>query len=525
MAIENGNAKPYPHDPRLSFRVQQKYECIDGQYWFPVQLNTDLLLQHVAVSADSVQYPLVGIGKSYIKDIRINTELTKKEFSNVEIEVMPDAYSKADQLLAIYRIDSLSKREASTYDFIDSIGQEYNFDKLTKGFETIMTGKVPWKWIDFDLRRFLRYNDYESIYLGLGIETNQKVSRLFSIGGFMSYGFRDKHLKFGTHVSLIPYKDAEMKVDISYQNDVAESGGTHFFDDFKKFSYDHYREPLLMRMDRIEKFEGSIGFRSLSYLKTFISFSRTYKEPGYDYYFGQPGGEVALLSDSFRFTEGSVTFRYAYKEKFLKNVRTKISLGTTWPVIWLTYTRGFADILGGEFGFNRMDLKIQKSFFIKYLGETSLMLKAGYIDSALPYSNLYNGNGSYHTFTLFAPHSFATMRLDEFLLDRYVAIYLTHNFGKLLFRAKGFEPEIELTTNIGFGSLKYPEYHHHITFQTMEKGFFETGLNVNKLLNINGLISIGFGAHYRYGPYHLEREVENFAFKFTMILPVISNAF
>ncbi len=524
-AIENVTAEPYRDDLGLSIRIQQKYELMEGQYWFPVQLNTDLMIRFAEVATDSASYPLVGIGKSYIRDVRINAEVTKREFSNVEIEVVPDAFSKADQLLAAYRIDSLSMKESNTYTYIDSIGQEYHFDEKAKGFETVMTGKIPWKWINFDMRKFLRYNDYESIYVGLGVETNQKISNRFSLGGFLGYGFRDKHMKYGTHVSLFPWKDVEMEIGLSYQNDVAEPGGTHYVDDFLKFSYDQYREPLLMRMDRIEKFEGTLGFRSLSYLKTYITFVRTYKEPGYDYYFGPSGEELSLLSNSFRFTEGSVSFRYAFREKFLKNVRTKVSLGTSWPVVWLTYTRGFDGILGGEFGYNRLDLKIHKAFFIKYFGQTDLMLKAGFIDKPLPYTNLFNGNGSYHAFTLYAPHSFATMRVNEFLMDRYVALYVSHSFGKLLLRTKGFNPALELTTNIGYGFLNDPEYHHHLTFQTMDKGFYESGVNINELLNITGIISLGLGVHYRYGPYHLDRELDNFAFKFTMTLPVISNSF
>jgi hypothetical protein len=117
------------------------------------------------------------------------------------------------------------------------------------------------------------------------------------------------------------------------------------------------------------------------------------------------------------------------------------------------------------------------------------------------------------------------MRLNEFLMDRYVALYVSHNFGKLLFRTTRFAPGLELTTNIGYGFLEDPEYHHHITFQTMDKGFYESGLNINELLNISGIISVGLGVHYRYGPYHLDRELDNFAFKFTMTLPVITNSF
>lgn len=524
-AIENVIAEPARKDRGISIRIQQKYERVDGEHWFPVQLNTDLVLTNVSASTDSASFPLTGIGKSYIRDIRINPELDRSEFSPAEIEVMPDAYARAEEYLYPYRIDTLSIKEINTYRYIDSIGKEHHFDEMAKSFETVMNGRIPWGIIDFDLRKVLRYNDYEGFYFGLGIQTNEKLSRLFSVGGHLGYGFRDRHLKYGGNVSLMISRNAELSLALRYLNDVSEPGGTHFFDDYEKFSYDHYRDPLLMRMDRLEAAEISAGIRSLSYLKTVVSFRNSYKEPGYEYYYGFQQGDVMPLSNAFRFTEASISFRYAYKEKFMKNVRTKVSLGTTWPVVWLTYTLGMEDVMGGEYAFNRIDLKIEESFFIKYLGETNLMLRAGYIDTPLPYTNLYTGNGSYHAFTIYAPHSFATARLNEFLMDRYIAFYFSHNFGKLLIRKKGFAPEVEITTNIGYGKLQHPGYHHKITFTTMEKGFYESGLNMHRLVNVDGIIALGVGVHYRYGPYHLERELDNFAFKFTLIVPMLSDLF
>jgi hypothetical protein len=113
---------------------------------------------------------------------------------------------------------------------------------------------------------------------------------------------------------------------------------------------------------------------------------------------------------------------------------------------------------------------------------------AGYIDSYLPYCNLYNGNGSYRKFTIFASNSFATMQMNEFLSNKYVAFYFTHNFGKLLVHSKIFHPEIAVATNIGFGSLD------------------------NKVK----LYSIGAGVFYRYGPYSFDKVSDNFAWKFTI---------
>ncbi len=49
------------------------------------------------------------------------------------------------------------------------------------------------------------------------------------------------------------------------------------------------------------------------------------------------------------------------------------------------------------------------------------------VTSDVPYSKLYVGMGSYKPFTLEAEQSFGTMRFNEFLSDRFMA--LVHQAG------------------------------------------------------------------------------------------------
>jgi len=81
------------------------------------------------------------------------------------------------------------------------------------------------------------------------------------------------------------------------------------------------------------------------------------------------------------------------------------------------------------------------------------------------------------------PNSFATMSMNEFLSDRYVSLFFTHHFGKLLFHIKKFRPEFAIASNIGFGTLSNSSHHYNIEIKTMEKGFFESGLMLENLLN------------------------------------------
>jgi hypothetical protein len=124
--------------------------------------------------------------------------------------------------------------------------------------------------------------------------------------------------------------------------------------------------------------------------------------------------------------------------------------------------------------------------------------------------------GSYKPFTLEAEQSFGTMRLNEFLSDRFMSFFIKQDFGKLLFKPRGkFQPEVALIQNLGFGRLKNSGPHENITYNTMEKGYFEAGLLINNILRVQ-LFRYGIGVLYRYGPYAFDKTIDNFAFKLSL---------
>ncbi len=521
-AIQNVIAEPYRDDGAFTIRIQQQYELINGEQWFPVQLNTDMKIKAIGANVNDQMYSFVGIGKSYIKDIELNPELVKRDFGNIEVDVEPNAHDRNEDYWNAYRVDSLTERDLKTYEFMDSVGKQMNFDRLAKTFETIMTGKIPIKFIDLDIDKFVRYNQYEGMYLGLGLHTNDRLSRRFRIGGFWGYGFKDMTAKYGGDVSAIIHQNSELEIKAGYFYDVTESGGVSFFDDQKSFLRgEGFRNLLIRRMNMTERAYVSLQFRALRHFMWNITARNDIKKSYPDYYYGQSVDGVAMLKNEFQFTELSAGFRFAFREKFIRTKRIKISLGTKYPVVRFQYTHGFDNILNGEFDYKRYDIRIVESFYIKYLGMTSLEVMAGYIDGNLPYCNLYNGNGSYRMFTIYATNSFATMRMNEFLSNRYIAFYFSHNFGQLLLRTKFFSPEIVLATNIAFGDLNNSSQHHNVEYNSMELGYYESGLMLHGLLDLK-FYKMGAGVFYRYGPYGFDRPADNFAYKVSIVFPIES---
>lgn len=517
-AIVNVRAKPTEANAQgFNIEIQQLYDFMEG-HWFPVQLNTNILFNNMIATSSGEKAKFIGIGKSYHKDILLNPELVRRQFSHIEVELDPNAGYQKEEFWDQHRTDSLTDRDKRTYTFMDSLGKAENFDKTIKKLESLMTGNIPWGKFELPLDKFVGYNNYEGLWLGSGIRTNKRMSTLWNIGAYGAYSLRAQKAKYGIDGQITLYQPYSLKLAAAYSKDFEESAGVEFYNNQQNaFDPELFKSYFISRANYTDRKEIYLQFRALQYVQANVGGRVDHKEASYDYYYQPPNNEVAI--NEFDFTEFKIGLRFAYKEKFFDNNRMLISMGTTYPILWFNYSKGFKGVLGGDFNFHRFDLRIKKSFYFKYLGESTLDLNGGVIIGDLPYSNLYRGQGSYGPITTYAPASFGSMSANEFLSDRFVSAYLTHNFGNLLLRGKKFKPELVIVTNIGFGWLSNIESHHNISFKTMELGYFESGFFVNKLLNLY-VVNMGLGFTYRYGAYSRRLFEDNLSIKFTWSFPV-----
>jgi hypothetical protein len=520
-AIQNVIAEPNLTEAGFSIKIQQLYEKIDEKQWFPVQLNTDLLFNSITANDGQYTYPFIGKGKSYLYDIQLNPDLDKSQFNKFAIELEPNAADQTEATWEAYRNVQLTARELETYRFIDSLSNELNFDRWMGAFESLLSAQIPVGPIDIELDKLLKFNNYEGYYLGLGLTTNHKLSQRISFNGFWGYGFKDKTNKYGLGTSLKLDPHGLTNISVNYYKKAEEAGLVYFPGDKEAlWTPEGYKHFYVNRMVLNQGVEVWINTAASRHFTWHLGFTNLIRNAFYPYYFGVEKPDFVPLKGQYNFTTIQVATRFAFREQFIKTSSGIMSMGTDFPVIWLKYSRGLNNLLQGEHTFNRFDFRLDQSFYTKYLGETSVRLQAGLIQGEVPFMALYNSPASWSRFGLYAPHSFATMRINEFLSDRYAALFLTHNFGKLLYRKGMFQPELALATHIGFGGLKKPALHHGIAFNTMEKGFYESGLLLNNLLRLPPSGSLGLGVFYRYGPYSRAVFRENLGYKFTFTLAI-----
>ncbi len=516
-AVQNVIAEAYQQQNELvSVKIQQKYDLINGQQWFPSQLNTNLIFNNIEAETNTRSMKVIGIGKSYLVNIQLNPELDKKDFDNTFIDVNKAAHLMPEEFWQRYRVDPLTPKEIETYRVIDSIGQANNFDMTVNSIESLLTGYLPGRYIDVNLRSLVDYNSYEGWRLGFGGRTNKNLSPYFDVGGHVAYGIKDKQWKYGAFITFNLDKRHDFNMRVSYLDDLEESGGIKFLEQISFLSSESFRKYMVENMDVVLKKQVELNWIMLKYLRANLFFRTTNIEATNSYLFSLSDISPVIMLNRFDYTELGFRLRYAYGEGFMETpYGNKFSLGTKYPIVYLNVTRGF-HWLNGDFDFTRVESKISKTFTNRILGDSKILLTGGLVIGNVPYSKLYAGQGSYKKIGVETENSFSTMQFDEFLSDKFISFYFKQDFGKLLFRTKKFSPGIALVNNIGFGWLDDKEYHTNIEFQTMDKGYYECGILFNNLLRYK-FFGYGLGLYYRYGPYSFSSIHDNFAFKLSFV--------
>lgn len=512
-AIQNVKAQPSNDTTGIIIKIEQAYDLVQD-HWFPSQLHTDVIFLNAQVAAGTNRFHLVGTGRSYIKNINLNPDLKNRDFGYSEVEIEPGAAHKKVEFWKDYRVDSLTAREKETYRVIDSIGKASDFDKMANTFTTLLTGRIPVGFINIDLNQIIRYNGYEGFYLGFGLHTNERLSKVFNIGGYGGYAFGAQRANYGIDVNFLLHERSQSRLRLDAYNTLIASGGVEYWDEKSQlWQPSGFYNFFVSRMNVTQGVEINYTFkiRALRDFTWDVGYVVQKKQNYNDYYFTSttdPDNKQTV----FNFSNLSLGFRFAFREKTIETTKGQFSLGTAYPVVQFNYTRGFQGFLNGDYAYNRFDLKIGQKIKFKYLGQFNYRFMAGYIMGQVPLSNTYNGRGTYNMFTLYAPYSFGTMRRNEFYSDRYVSLFLTQNFGNIIFNLPKWHPEFLVVTNIAFGTMKNKENHHNLTFNTLEKGYYESGLLIRKLVDLR-IYDLGVGVLYRYGPYSFKNVSLNFAYK------------
>ena len=461
----------------------------------PVIANAGQLLNMLNVLNDSVPF----------KEIQNET----KSYTN---QLQGDSVKRSAQASLNYLYIPFNKSDSKPKLKIDSTIIALNKRKQLQMVRMLAEGKVALGYFHLDYNRVVGYNVYEGLKLGLGGETNRMLSRYFTLGGYFSFSMKDGALRHGEWFDIFPTGLSDYRIHLGYTDLNMEFGGPEFLETPSLLNPESYRLLLIDNMFQEKRFTAGLEFRPFNELNLYLfgDMSENRANSNTDFL-------VQHSFDPTSLTRTGLQLRYSPGIKLLMEEGHLTEITIPKADYFLTVIHGYKELYG-DYTYTKVELKGKFHLPDSRLGKTTIMVRGGVMSQNSPIMELFNGYGSFAgTFTLNAPLSFATMRLNEFAAANFTAIHIRHDFSPWLFPEKLKNcPGIIFAQNMGIGQLndKYLLKYNLIDYR---KGFFESGFELNNLFRM-GYLSWGTGIFYRYGPYQFSAIHNNFAYKFGFFL-------
>lgn len=510
-AVQNVTATPFEKG-KIDLKIQQQYQLIDGEYWFPEQLNYVMTLTNY----DDGVFGISVNGRSYISDISLEIPLKKRDFAIETVRIDENAAKKDSVFWIQNRPEKLKNAEIVTYQFMDSLGEKVNFDRFLTWGAKLADNKFPLGWVDLDLSKTLVFNEYEKTRIGLGLFSNERLSNKYTLGGFAGYGTGDFEWKYGGSFEYLIDKKNEIKLGYIFQNNLQEIG----FSGMKSMQYNRLtlRDYIASEMNNIQQHALSMKFRVFRNMQWHFRYQATAVNPLSFEQLPLPGSPPF---DSYRVEEFATLLRWAPNEKIVESFGKRLVVVSENPVFNFYFAQGFKGIWDGILPYKKAEMNVEQSFLTKNIGKTTYRLSGGWIDRNLPYGWMFTGEGSLNRrFPYFMKNTFQTMQTYEFLSNQYAHLFLIHNFGTLLFKTNWIQPNISVHHNMGLSTLKGENPVLLLPFQEQENLFVESGIQLDNLFKINylnvGYLGFGVAGFYRYGYYSLPNSNDNLVLKMTV---------
>ncbi|TXD85606.1 hypothetical protein ESY86_02055 [Subsaximicrobium wynnwilliamsii] len=396
---------------------------------------------------------------------------------------------------------------------IDTVGVDQDSLSKTRFIKQLGNGYFPTQFLDIDLRYLVKFNQYEGFRTGLGGVTNDAFSAKYRINSYVVYGFRDHRFKYRIGGGFRVNAPTNTWINLSYTDDLQETGSSDFITDKRFFSF---FEPRLLNINLFHKYitkavsvEHSISYHLLS--ETELAISKI--DPTYDYLYRLDGIDYK----NWHVSTAKIALQWSpYSTYEVKANDAIVEKEDGYPKFTLQLTKSFKDVVKGDFNFFKTDFRAIHKFKYNEQSFTEATLTTNIAFGDAPLSHLYHAypnNVNKPTiikrFSVAGINSFETMFFNEFFSDRLATLQLKH-YVKPFDIGKRFKPQLVLISRFALGNMNNIARHQNIDFNTLDRGFSEAGLEINKLL-----FGFGLSFAYRYGAYHLPTFEDNLALKFT----------
>ncbi len=510
-----------PKDANINFinsaNIIQEFKYADSTW----MLSKDRLVIDFAPTKKAVGF--YGRKTTSYKDIVLNKPREVKFYElGDKILIEDDATKKTDQYWQLNRHDSLTAREKKIYKMVDTIQSLPIYKTWIDIFYVFVAGYK--KFNNFEVGPYynlVSYNKVEGTRIRIGGVTSRKFSRWYQLKGYVAYGTLDQKYKYDLGFqSFVSKKPRRQLIGAEYKSDNEILGqSTNGFSQDNLFA-SFFRTSPLTNLTRVDKTQAWYECEFFPGLVTKLSLAGSLYTPvGAAKYLSYKKDGTIYEKENLRNTEARINIRFAYKEKFVSGDFERVSLGTTYPVIQLIYSKSLQNAFGGEYDYQKLVVNLTKRLRITpILGYTDVNIQAGKIwgTVAYPLLELHGGNETY----VYDYYAYNMMKYYEFGSDQYVSGAIFHHFDGLLFNKIPLLKKLKWREVISakgvWGSVNQKNRNTLIfpsTLNSLEKGPYveaTAGIeNIFKFFRVDALWRLS---------YPRPKAIDNFGFKFSFQL-------
>lgn len=495
---------------KRDIRIEQQYRKVaynGTTRWFPVQLNYIIDWTQQSKKS-SLLWHLKG--NSVIDSVSFSEDPAYRFDKAHTVKLLPGADERNDSAWQQLRLQPLDKKEARTYAVMDSFGRVKHFDKAMQVMSHLPEGRIAVGKVDIDLKRVFSSNNYENIRAGMGLQTNERLLKWLSLGGWAGYGFRDKQWKYGAFAEIYADKTREFVFSAGYSDDISDPGRVRLHPDLDKSYLNTY---LLRRVDHVRTWTAGVKKR-FGYWSVDLTARQQDIHPMYHYAWLYNGG----LYNSYMAQEASLAFRYAFAERTAPFFNSYYSLGSKYPVLYGKVTGGnISTNAGVSVPYVQAVAAVSWQKHINRWGNERMKLSAGKLwsNSPLPLSRLFAGPGFRYDadgldVSIYTFGGMPTMYPYGYYTDQYINFIFRHDFDRRLFKLQvphtslSMAPYIGVQYNVLYGTLQHQEAQQYVSFSVPDNAYHEAGILVNSLLRVKYLnlyyLTLTGGYFYHFTP-------------------------
>jgi hypothetical protein len=408
-----------------SFKVKQTFDEIEPEVWM---LAKDELVVDFNVSEKKLG--AYGRKTSSYRKFIINKERPQEYYEGFsDIIVEEDASDHDDSYWQQARHIALSAKEERIYHMVDTLKNLPQFVTVSNILNLFVNGyKVIGNFELGPYYTFYSFNPIEGNRLRFGGRTSNDFSKKVMLEGYLAYGFKDERFKYGGGATWVLNKNPRMAMNVFAKRDMEQLGqGNGAFRQDNVLSSLFRRNPANKLTDvtelsgYIEK-EWLYGFQNKALFR-----HRVLKPAGsnFQYVRFKPDLNEQEQVDYLITTEVGLYTRFAYKEKFVYGEFERLSLGTNYPVLEFQYNYGIPGLMGGEFQFQRVGVRVSDKVRFGPFGYLRISSEAGKFFGNLPYPLLMIHQGN-ETF-FYDEGSYNTMNFFEFVSDEWVNVWASYH--------------------------------------------------------------------------------------------------